>query len=630
MRLVELVPMWDKESAELEWRRIVGEQRMYSGESCVELPDGSVRWGQVNIRPLSNGLGHLEVIGSVTDVTDRVHERQLLRALVEARDSGEGFFRELLRRIALQLEVPYAYLVECDPTTSRCGQMLALWDDGRETPGSACGRLPHACPNHLDCAVDGECPRDAVAWLRTPAAERQWARDARVRVAVPMKGKSGRTLGFLGIMAVQKLHDPDNIVRVLERAAVSLAADVEHLQAQAEKRRIEAQLHQSQKMEALGALAGGIAHDFNNILTAVINYTALAKMDVASGAFSDAVGYLDEVERAALRARDLVKQILAFSRPDGRIADRELQPVELRRIAEEVLALVRPSAASSITIALEVERDLPPVLAVPAQMQQILLNLCVNALQAMKNRLGSIQIRLSTCQLPDGTEWGAGLAAGTYVRLSVKDQGCGIAPEAKDRIFDPFYTTKADEGGTGLGLAVVQGIVRQHAGAISVRTELERGTEFVVHLPAVSAPAVTAADGPICLVQGRGQRIMLVDDEPAALRSLGLLLQRQGFAVRSYANPEQALLEFWTAPDEVDLLITDLQMPLMTGVMLTEKVHAVRAGLPVILMSGHLKDVSPAELKKLNVAGVLAKPLLMPQLAETLLSVFSTVSRFQR
>jgi len=623
LRLVDLVPLWDKESAEVEWRRIAVEHKMYSGESAVSLPDGGVRWGLVHIRPVSNGPGHLEFIGSVTDITDRIHERQILRTLVEVRDRGENFFPELLQRIAAQLELPYAYLLECDPATGKCGRMLALWNNGREIPPLTDCRLPLACPLSQDCAAAGGCPRDAVAWLHTLPAQRSWAQDARVRVAVPLVGKSGRELGFLGVLAVEKLRDPDTILRVLERAAVSLAADMEHMRAQAEKRRIEAQLLQSQKMEALGALAGGIAHDFNNILTAVLNYTALAKLDGAGGASAEVAGYLDEVQRAGLRARDLVKQILAFSRPGDHPVKQELRPVQLAQIAEEVLALVRPSASSSITISLTCGRDLPPVMAEAAQMQQVILNLCVNALQAMKLRLGTISLRIEECTLSAEAGATLSLSPGRYVRFTVEDQGCGIAPEQLARIFEPFYTTKAETGGTGLGLAVVQGIVRRHSGAITVRSELGQGTCFVVHLPAVSGPCVTPGEGPVCLVRGRGQRIMLVDDEPAALRSLGLLLERQGFAVRCFANPEDALLALWTAPDKVDLLITDQQMPLMTGIMLTERARTARPTLPVILMSGHLNEVPASEFSRLGFAGVLAKPLLWAQLTAALRSVFA-------
>lgn len=622
LRLVDLVPLWDKESAELEWRRIAVEQKMYSGESSVALPDGSIRWGLVNIRPVSNGPGHLEFIGSVTDVTDRIHERQILRALVEVRDRGENFFPELLQRIAAQLELPYAYLLECDPASGKCGRMLALWNNGREIPPLADCHLPDACPVGPDCATASGCPRDVVAWLHTPPAQRTWARDARVRVAVPLIGESGRELGFLGVLAVQKLRDPDTIVRVLERAAVSLAADVEHMRAREEKRRMEAQLLQSQKMEALGALAGGIAHDFNNILTAVLNYTALAKLDGAANMSPEVAGYLEEVQRAGLRARDLVKQILAFSRPGERPVNQELRPVQLHRIAEEVLALVRPSASSSITIALASERDLPPVLAEPAQMQQVILNLCVNALQAMKRRLGTINLRIEGCYLPPEAAAALSLTEGHYVRLAVEDQGCGIDPALLERIFDPFYTTKSEEGGTGLGLAVVRGIVRRHAGAITVRSEPGQGTCFVVHLPAFAGPSAANGEGPACPINGRGQRIVLVDDEPAALRSLGLLLERQGFSVRCFANPEDALLAIWTAPDQVDLLITDLQMPLMTGLMLTERARTARPTLPVILMSGHLNEIPAAELTRLGFASVLAKPLLWAQLTAALQSVF--------
>jgi len=364
---------------------------------------------------------------------------------------------------------------------------------------------------------------------------------------------------------------------------------------------LEAQLRQAQKMEALGSLAGGIAHDINNVIGAVLGNAELARQDV--GADHPAAESLAEIRKAALRARDLIQQILAFSRqqqPERRV----LAP---REVIEECAKLMRATLPRGVELSLETAPDLPNVLADPTQLHQVLMNLCTNAWQALGGRPGRVMVRAAASQVR-GDTLGLRLLPGRYLHLCVSDTGQGIDPATLARIFDPFFTTKGVGEGTGMGLAVVDGIVTSYGGAVSVESEPGAGSTFHVYLPAAEGEPAAAGAAPAVLPQGRGERILYVDDEEALVTLITRLLGRQGYAVHGFTRGEEALAAVRAAPQSYDLVITDHNMPGIPGLELARQVLRCNPALPVAVTSGYLTDELRREAADIGVREVIYKP----------------------
>ena len=383
------------------------------------------------------------------------------------------------------------------------------------------------------------------------------------------------------------------------------------VRAEAERDRLEAQVRQAQKLEAVGTLAGGIAHDFNNILTAIMNYTALAVMDSPPENIM-VHDYLTQIGKASHRARELVRQILMFSRREEKVR----VPVRLETVMADVASLVRSTLPATIAIVAKPGAKLPLVVADPTQLHQVLLNLCVNAGQAIGDEPGSLTLAAREVRLEETREARhAQLPPGTYVQIDVADTGCGMDAATVERMFEPFFTTKRSSGGTGLGLAVVHGIVRSHGGSIEVRSAVGRGTTFEVLLPAQVETGLTSPESPVAPKPvGRGEQLLVVDDEDAAGRSLAALLERIGYRVTYLADPNHALALFKAVPERFKLAILDLQMPGMNGITLAERMLAVRPRLPIIIASGDAGRIAD-QARALGVRDVLAKPVALEILA---------------
>jgi PAS domain S-box-containing protein len=388
----------------------------------------------------------------------------------------------------------------------------------------------------------------------------------------------------------------------------------ERRQAEEAKLKLEAQLRQAQKMEAIGTLAGGIAHDFNNILGAIIGYGEMIQM------FHTAVDPkvrkdVDEILRAAFRAKDLVQQILMFSR---RI-DQDRKPIQLQMIIKESLKFLRASLPSTIEIRRSLDPEVGPVLADPTQMQQVVMNLCTNAAHAMRKKGGVLEVGLTEVVAGDETgEETVKLAPGPHARLTVKDNGHGIPPEILDRIFDPYFSTKAMEEGTGLGLAVVEGIVQSHGGAITVESVPDVGTAFHVFIPILKRRDTSLpSETPTPIPKGQG-RILFVDDEPVLVAIGQDILQNLGYEVVALTSSAAALEKFFQNPRQYDLAILDLTMPQMTGMELARKLLQIRPDLPIILSSGFADKIRPKEVMEMGVREVITKPWSIRSLAETI------------
>lgn len=376
-----------------------------------------------------------------------------------------------------------------------------------------------------------------------------------------------------------------------------------------EKEQLERQLFHTQKLESVGTLAGGIAHDFNNILASIIGFTELALDDVEKG--TQLEGSLMEIYTAGKRARDLVKQILAFARQSGE----ERKPVQVSTIAKEALKLIRSTTPTSI----EMEQRITSsslVMANPAQIHQVLMNLCTNAVHALENEVGCVKVVLEDVRL-DGGESGYlnEMAPGNYIKLSVSDTGVGIAAEIQDSIFEPYFTTKGPGKGTGMGLAMVDGIVASYGGKIMVSSKPGHGSQFNVYLPTTQRQVDRLPEQMQNLPTG-SERILIVDDELAVAKLCSQLLDRLGYSVSFRTSSYEALELVRMRPTEFDLVISDMTMPNMTGDKLAIAMMEIRPDLPVIICTGYSNRISEAMASKMGIRGFAYKPVVKADLAK--------------
>jgi len=395
---------------------------------------------------------------------------------------------------------------------------------------------------------------------------------------------------------------------------------------------MEAELRQqSQKMEAMGTLAAGIAHDFNNILNAISgNAELLLDEQVMSPSGRASV---DEILTAVERASGLVRQILTYSRQKPG----ELKPVSLGPLVKEALKLVKVSLPPEVTLHTNITPDLPPVMGDTTQIHQVVLNLCTNAIHAMEEtRGGLLGVSLSLARFEDSdlTERDQDLKTGAYVCLTISDTGCGIPEHIRDRIFDPFFTTKPEGKGTGMGLAIVQGVMSSHGGIIRLFSEPGWGTTFRLYFPALETPALQqthAAEAtepetpaPRTPVQGKGQKILVVDDDRAVLNAMVLQLRKLGFTPVAMPGPREAIATFETDPKSFSLIITDSNMPGMSGITMMERIRLIRPDIPAILVTGLSTDQVDEAAMRAGIRRTLTKPIRMANLGDAIRDVLFT------
>jgi len=455
------------------------------------------------------------------------------------------------------------------------------------------GRPAHATIHHSH--PDGTaCPEAACkihATLRDGITRRVndevfWRRDGTSfpveYIASPMRADNGETVG-----------------------AVVIFSDI------TEHRKLEAKFLQAQKMEAIGQLAGGIAHDFNNILAAIVCNLHLAKMDAAEHPVI--VDYLDNISKATERATDLVRQILTFSRQNKS----ERGPVKLNHVVLEAVKLLRASVPATIRIQTNLA-ETPAVLANATAIHQVIMNLGTNAWHAMREQPGTMKIEMNVLEVDaDFAATQPDLHPGRHVQLSVSDTGCGMERATLEKIFDPFFTTKPAGEGTGLGLAVVHGIMKSHDGGVAVESEPGRGAVFHLYFPVIETtePPPDAESTPI--PHGQGERILFLDDEET-LANLGkVVLERLGYTVTKKTSPLEVIAALRDRPDAFDLVVTDLTMPVMDGVKLGGELLQIQPRLPIILMTGHSGSMTAAKAQELGFRELLDKPSTVRSLGET-------------
>ncbi|WP_163339784.1 PAS domain S-box protein [Desulfopila sp. IMCC35008] len=385
----------------------------------------------------------------------------------------------------------------------------------------------------------------------------------------------------------------------------------ERIRQEDERIMLQKQLSHAQKMESIGALAGGIAHDFNNILGAVLGYAEMVQDDCPAG--STMRGHIDQVIKASHRAKELVKQILAFSR-QTETEEKTLQPA---LIIKEAMKMFRASLPATIDIQQNIDPEVGQILADPTQIHQIVTNLCTNAFHAMEETGGTLTISLKNQELTHTDLFSEPeVQPGLFVHMSVSDTGSGIAPEVMKKIFDPYFTTKEVGKGTGMGLAIIHGIVKRSGGFVSCQSSPEEGTTFHVYLP-INANTVSGetATEPVDLIQPGNERILFIDDEEMLAEMAKSMLERLGYNVTIKTNSIEALKTLQNQPDQFDLVITDQTMPGMTGSDLASRILQIRAGMPIILCTGFSNQISEEKARICGIKGFAMKPLAKIDLA---------------
>jgi signal transduction histidine kinase len=424
----------------------------------------------------------------------------------------------------------------------------------------------------------------------------------------------------LGERSIRKSYYPELQQRIteLEQKNQELQAEIaERREAQASARKLGRQLQQSQKMEAIGTLAGGIAHDFNNILAAIMGYTELAQLHSTTECWNrncPVIKDLGHVLQASERAKELVRQILTFSRQQ----DDKKSPIYLGLVIKEALSLLRATLPQSIEIRTNIACGEAQILGNSTQLHQIIMNLGANAHHAMLKTGGILAVEVEQIEIQefDLKSKSLLLAPGRYLLLKICDNGCGMERAVVDKIFDPYFTTKPQGEGTGMGLAVVHGIIKNHEGLITVYSEPGKGTSFLIYLPQLVKESFEPAQQDNREIPLGTERILLVDDEALIAQMQAGLLESLGYKVTLETDPQRALHLFTANPEAYDLVFTDMTMPKMNGAVLTQNIMEIRPDIAVVLCTGFSELVNEAKARSLGVKAFAMKPLVRKSLAE--------------
>jgi PAS domain S-box-containing protein len=439
--------------------------------------------------------------------------------------------------------------------------------------------------------------------------EQEWARKEKM---VAFAGHAllvgDRLVGVMAMFSQKPLSG--FILKTFESVADKIAIGIDNRLAEKEKAALHKQMRQMQKMQAIGTLAGGIAHDFNNILTAILGFADLLKHQPGNN--NDTREYVEQILQAGNRAKNLVRQILTFSRQ----TEQERQPLQAHLIIKEAVKLLRASIPATIQIRENVDAKCGTIMADPTELHQIVMNLCTNAYHAMQEHGGVLELELEKIQV---TAELAGihpkLHEGNYARLRVKDTGCGMDAVMLERIFEPYFTTKELGEGTGMGLALVHGIVESLGGAIVVDSALGKGSTFEIYLPMLETKEITATTVKADAIPRGTERILFVDDEEAIVALNKHMLTKLGYDVTAMTSSQEAGKLFAMHPHRFDLVITDQMMPHMTGTELSKKLIAIRPDIPIILLTGFSHTPMPEQTQKIGIREYAMKPLLINELA---------------
>ncbi|MGD9949937.1 MAG: response regulator [Desulfobulbus sp.] len=388
----------------------------------------------------------------------------------------------------------------------------------------------------------------------------------------------------------------------------------------ADKNALEKQVIRAQKSEAIGTLAGGIAHDFNNILAGIIGYTELALYRNPAAIDPKIKGYIERVLEGGNRAKNLVQQILRFSRN----TDTVMGPINLIPLVKETLLLLQSTLPKTITFEKNIAADPDKILGDSTQIHQVIMNLATNAYHAMRETGGVLTVAITNTTLLSAKQFmSMTIPPGGYIKISIADTGCGMSPEIVDRIFEPYFTTKGVDEGTGLGMAVVAGIVKSHKGLIEIQTTPGKGSVFDVYFPSFQGENTEKELLDSTLPLGKGEKILIVDDEAYFLEVVYENLKMLGYNVQSFQRSLDALQEIKDNPNQYDLMITDQTMPEMTGVQLIQEVRKVNTSLSIILCTGFSEIVTENSASYYGIDRFLMKPVNVSEMAKAVAEIFS-------
>jgi PAS domain S-box-containing protein len=546
------------------------------------------------IRFQSRTVAALSVYSRGEDVFGKEELRLLDEVAGDVSFALDAFDREALRREAEESLQKTTSLLQTLFDSSPLAivvldeeSRVLVWSPAAErmfgwTAAEAVGRIVPFVPENDIGTVLSQIPNRQLAVERRRLRKDGTLLDVNVWSS-PLYDTSGSVIGSLGIIA-----------------------DV------SERRRFERQIRQSQKLDALGSIAGGIAHDFNNILTVLRGNLSLAQAALPPDHAIHTS--LVEMDKACNRATSLVRQILTF----GGRQEQSRTLMTMQPAVQEALQLLRSTIPAGIEINARLPASLPTVMADNAQIHQVLLNLGINASHAMENQRGRIDIALEAVDVDEPLAATCPeLHVGRYVRLTVADTGAGMGRDVLDRIFEPFFTTKPPGRGTGLGLAVVRGIVKNHDGAITVSSELGKGTRFSVYFPVVDGEVTGRHQQVVEAFHGNGERILFLDDEEPIVLLASRMLNRLGYKVEAHTRAADALAEFRARPTEFDLVLTDLSMPGASGMDFARNVLAVRPDVPVIMTTGYIDPDDLDLARRIGVREVILKPTTIEEMGRS-------------
>lgn len=545
-------------------------------------PDGTAVWLEDSVSVEPSAGNPLVLRGIMADISDR------------------KFSEEALRRSELEKTAIIDSALDCIVTTDALGNVLDFNPAAERTFGCASQAVRGRSADRVVVPSEG---REIFNRLLLEALQQNPDSTGRMRREMTAVRADGTCFPAEVLLA-----------RPSHGGAVALILFLRDLseqrKAESEQQRLEAQLRQSQKMESLGTLAGGIAHDFNNILGAIIGFGELVKMDVRGNPV--ALENINEVLRASLRARDLVKQMLDFSRQTE--PSQSIQ--RLQKVIEGAVPILRSAIPHHILLTTSIHDDVPEVLADPAQIQQVLINLVSNSAHAIGTRPGRIDVSYSlapasTRQLPIAAPGPSGFQA----LLTVTDDGPGMSEEVVARVFDPFFTTRDPGGGSGLGLSVVHGIVEEHEGHITLSSAPGSGTKVQIFLPLYTAPATHSSTALPDDSPGAGEEILVVDDELPMMKMAVTALRRLGYKPTGATSVSEALTRFAAHSDRFELVLTDFAMPHQTGIDLARRIQAMRPDIPMVLWTAHANTITSETARELGFYTILTKPVESTELA---------------
>lgn len=596
-------------------------------ELCRYDAAGRKSWVRVSGEPVFDALG---VFKGYRGIARNFTER---RRAEELRELEHAVTRILAETDSASAGLQAVFRAVCETEGWECGRYFRLdeqagvlrFADGWSAPDAAVQRF---------LALSRDCvyrPGEGLSGLAWQTGQPLWSADVTkdprttsgsskiVPLGIGMHGAfvfpvvlGGATIGVFNFASRKAREPEEQLVQAITAIGGQIGQFLQRRQNEERRRVLEAQLRQAQKMEAIGTLATGMAHEFNNVLRAILANVELARMDLASG--HSVRASIEEIDKAGRRARDFVQRILASARPQAPL----LRRLALGDTVQEAVKSMRATVPPRIQLVAEIDPGAPEVLADATQIHQLLVNLCANACQAMEGKSGKIVVRLHDTTL-DATAMQRlpGLQPGRFAHLSVTDSGIGIDPAIRHRIFDPFFSTKRVGEGTGLGLAVVDGIVRAHDAFIDVDSRSGEGATFHVYLPAAREdPAHVSNQEASIRAPAPRRRVLFLDDNEELVSAMVQTLSRQGYRVNGHTIPEAALDAVRADPQAYDVFVSDYKMPRMSGLGVARELSRIRPDLPVIIISGYVDEELQRLARELGVRRLLYKLHTLDELVD--------------